>query len=343
MRWASILPHKMRSPAFPPRRPSAILRYLIPAFIIITFFYYFHPAQDNPHGIIPSSPSLKSPSSSSSSSQLNSPPANGQVSHQSPSGKDAEIASEHTAKEQHDVNQPKPKPAAPDQEPITGSSGQKDPYLGEDHSDQPKQTTTTTTTTKGSHPIDHLIDSANKQFDEMLSRESHSLNEAAAAYRKRRGRHPPPGFDAWYKYAQERNAVMVEDFWDQIYHDLEPFWALPSAEIRKGAWDYEMTIKVRNGVATAQSDWFWTLIWLSLIQTIQHLLPDMDIALNAMDEPRLVVPWEKMSEFMNKASASRGMVPAKDAINDFERLPQPGQGPDKDLFLPALDWEGTSK
>lgn len=333
MRWASILPHKMRSPAFPPRRPSAILRYLVPAFIIITLFYYFHPAQDYQHAVPPSS----NPKPPSSASQLNSPPANGPVSHQSPAGKDAEIPSEHTAKEQHDVNQPKPKPAAPDQEPIVDSSG-KDPYLGEDHSDQPKQATT-----KGTHPIDRLIDAADKQFTDILSRESHSLHEAAAAYRKRRGRHPPPGFDVWYKYAQERNAVMVEDFWDQIYHDLEPFWALPSNEIRKGAWDYEMTIKVRNGIATAQSDWFWTQIWLSLIQTLQHLLPDMDIALNAMDEPRLVVPWEKMSEFMNKASASRGMVPAKDALNDFERLAQPGQGPDKDVFLPQKDWEGTSK
>lgn len=330
MRWASI---KMRSPAFPPRRPSAILRYLIPAVIIITFFYYFHPAQSQPQAVTVSS-DLKP---TTPSSQLDTQPAKGQVSHQSPSGKDAEIPSEHTAKEQHDVNQPKPKPAAPDQEPIGDSTG-KDPYLGEDHSDQPKQAAT-----KGSHPIDHLIDSANKRFDEILSRESHSLDEAAAAYRKRRGRHPPPGFDAWYKYAQERKAVMVEDFWDQIYQDLEPFWALPPNQIRKGAWDYEMTIKVRNGVATAESDWFWTLIWLSLIQTIQHLLPDMDIALNAMDEPRLVVPWENMNEFMDKANTERVMVPPKDVLNEFERLPQPGQGADKDLQIPALDWEGTSK
>lgn len=327
MRWASI---KMRSPAFPPRRPSAILRYLIPAVIIITFFYYFRPAQQ----AVPVSSNLKP---TTPSSQLDTQPAKGQVSHQSPAGKDAEIPSEHTAKEQHDVNQPKPKPAAPDQEPIGDSTG-KDPYLGEDHSDQPKQAPT-----KGSHPIDHLIDSANKRFDEILSRESHSLDEAAAAYRKRRGRHPPPGFDAWYKYAQERKAVMVEDFWDQIYQDLEPFWALPPNQIRKGAWDYEMTIKVRNGIATAESDWFWTLIWLSLIQTIQHLLPDMDIALNAMDEPRLVVPWENMNEFMDKANTERVMVPPKDALNEFERLPQPGQGADKDLQIPALDWEGTSK
>lgn len=333
MRWASILPHRMRSPAFPPRRPSAILRFLLPALIIISFYYYFHPAQPS---LDDAASRLKSPSPASQL-RVDSPPAKGQVSHQSPAGKDGEIPSDHTVKEQHDVNQPKPKPAAPDQEPIVASSAN-DPYLGEDRADQPKQPAA-----QAAHPIDRLIDSADKQFADMLSRESHSLDEAAAAYRKRRGRHPPPGFDAWYQYAHERNAVMVEDFWDQIYHDLEPFWALPANEIRKGAWDYEMTIKVRNGIATAESDWFWTQIWLSLIQTLQHLLPDMDIALNAMDEPRLVVPWEKMSEFMAKADAARGMVPAKDAINEYERLAQPGQGPDKDVVLPAQEWEGTSQ
>lgn len=330
MRWASFLHLKMRSPAFPPRRPSALLRYLLPAFIIITLFYYYHPAEDYSAASLPSNPSPPA-----TGSQLNNRPnPKGPVNHR-PSGKDGAIPSDHSAKDQHDVNQPKPKPAAPDQEPIVGSG---DPYLGTDHSKKPTQATT-----KGTHPIDILIGSADDQFADMLSRESHTLEDAAATYRKRRGRHPPPGFDKWYKFAAEHNAVMVEDFWDQIYHDLEPFWALPANEIRKGAWNYEMTINVRDHVASAGSDWFWTQIWLSLVQTLEHLLPDMDIALNAMDEPRLVVPWEKMSEYMNKASASRGMVPAKDAISSFEKLAKPGQGPDKDVYTPPYDWEGTSK
>lgn len=331
MRWVSIIPHKMRAP----RRPSTILRALIPAVFLVTLFLYFWPASDH-QDLASLPPTTFIPTTSSTQAQSNSQPANGPVSHQSPSGKDGEIPSDHTAKEQHDVNQPKPKPAAPDQEPITGSGS--DPYLGQDHGETSPQATT-----KGHHPIDLLIENADKQFSDILSRQSYSLKDAAAAYRKRRGRHPPPGFDTWYRYAAERDAVMVEDFWDQIYHDLEPFWALPANELRKGAWDYEMTIKVRGKVATAESDWFWTQIWLSLIQTLEHLLPDMDIALNAMDEPRLVVPWEKMSEYMSKAGATRGMVAPKDAITTYERLAEPGPGPDKDVVVPPLDWEGTSK
>lgn len=337
MRWASIQPYKMRTPAFLPRRPSAILRYLIPAFFLVTLFFYFRPTPAFPD-LASLPPTDLQPPTSLTQTPISALPASGPVSHQSPSGKDGEMPSDHTVKEQHDVNQPKPKPAAPDQEPIVDSGS--DPYLGQDHGEKPVQTTTSKDTL---HPIDLLIANADKQFAEILSRDSQSLQEAAAAYRKRRGRHPPPGFDTWYKYASERNAVMVEDFWDQIYHDLEPFWALPPNELRKGAWAYEMTIKVRGKMATAESDWFWTQIWLSLIQTLEHLLPDMDIALNAMDEPRLVVPWEKMNEYMDKASTRQGMVPAKEAVTTFEKLAEPGQGPDKDVVLPPYDWEGTSE
>lgn len=331
MRWTAMISHKMRSPAFPPRRPSAILRYLVPALFLLVLFYYLNPPQDTPPSVpqtyIPPAVPIQNLSPS-------------QLSHQGPSGKNSKTSTEHSAKEQHEVNQPRP---ITPQEPIVDSEPKKTaPTSGDtlevDDSQKPTQAKT-----KGSHPIDRLIENADKQFSDVLLEQSHSIEEAAAAYRKRRGRHPPPGFDRWYAFATRNNAVMVESFWDQIYHDLEPFWALDALEIRKAAWEFEMTINVRKGKATAASDWFWTQIWLSMVQTISHLLPDMDIALNAMDEPRLVVPWEKMSEYMNKASASKGMVPAKDAVGSFEQLPLPGMGSDANVALPEKDWESTSK
>lgn len=318
MRWGAVISsHKMRSPAFPPRRPSAILRYLIPAVLLITLFYYLRqPVSPFTPPTTVYKPPYQPPISDYKNAQTNdntndNTNNNGQISHQSPVGKNGEQTTEYTVKQQHDVNQPRPV-----QEPLVDSSG------------------------KPSHPIDRLISTANQQFDDMMRHESHTLSAAAAAYRARRGRHPPPGFDQWYTFATERKAVVVEDFWDQIYHDLEPFWALSAAELRRGAWDYEMTINVRSGVATAQSDWFWTQIWLNMVQTVAHLLPDMDIALNAMDEPRLVVPWEKMNEYVNKAGATKGMVPAKEAENTFERLPQK---PNQEVVLPQKNWEDTSK
>ncbi|KAK4243429.1 glycosyltransferase [Corynascus novoguineensis] len=171
------------------------------------------------------------------------------------------------------------------------------------------------------HPIDRLIKAAEKEFASKMAKETHTLPDAAAAYRKRRGRHPPPGFDQWYTFAMEKGGIIVEDFWDQIYHDLEPFWGLDPANIRKDAREFEMRIHIRDGKASTDSDWFWTLKWLDMIQTIEHLLPDLDLALNPMDEPRVVASWEDIDGYMREAAKTRTIGKAKNVVSNFGRLP----------------------
>lgn len=194
------------------------------------------------------------------------------------------------------------------------------------------------------HPIDDLIKVANKDYEALLAKEAHTLAEAAQAYRKRRGRHPPPGFDKWFEFAKENKAVLVEDFFDQVYHDLNPFWGLDPAIIRNEAVNYEMVINIRSGNASAESEWFWTQIWLDMIQSIEHLLPDMDIALNAMDEPRLVVPWEDINAYMKKEKQSRMLTPAKNVVREFKSLPPLVKHDDDDESVTTIDkdWEDTS-
>ncbi|CAK7213867.1 hypothetical protein SCUCBS95973_001944 [Sporothrix curviconia] len=166
------------------------------------------------------------------------------------------------------------------------------------------------------HPIVYLIRQANQTFSDILAQETHSLKEAAADYRRRRGRHPPPGFDRWHKFATERNVVMVESFWDQIYHDLHPFWALPPKLIQHEARESEMAIKIRRGHATVNNEWFWTQLWLDMIQTIETELPDMDLPLNALDEPRIVVPWEVMANYVVEAERTKGLPKAEEVSTD---------------------------
>jgi len=187
-----------------------------------------------------------------------------------------------------------------------------------------------------SHPIDVLIGGAEKTFEELLKKESHDLDSAAAAYRKRRGRHPPPGFNVWYSFARDSEAVMVEEFFDQIYHDLGPFWGVAPSVMRREAWDYEMAINIRNQTATAGSDWFWTQIWLDLMKTIEHMLPDMDLALNSMDEPRIVVPREEINGYMAKERASRKMANPKKVVSDYQILTQ---HPDTKVEIAQKWWE----
>ncbi|KAK3690489.1 hypothetical protein B0T22DRAFT_377983 [Podospora appendiculata] len=297
----------MRPGAFPPRRPSHLIRFLIPTVIILYWFYYHsgpetrllgasteghvtdndvsHGIDSNAHTVVTTTASFPLVFSTTSIASSTS------------------VASSTTSTKA-------PTPATPAASFATGT-----------------------------HVIDGLIRDAEKVFTDKLSREATSLAEAAAAYRSRRGRHPPPGFKEWYEFAKTKNVVMVEDFWDQIYHDLEPFWALKPARIRKDAWDYEMRITIRGGKASSGSDWFWTKIWLELINTIQDMLPDMDIALNAMDEPRLVVPWEEMNDYMAEADRTRKFTNPADVVSQFQTLPPAGEGPEKDEETPKKNWE----
>ncbi len=173
------------------------------------------------------------------------------------------------------------------------------------------------TTAPKSHPIDHLIDTAETEFQSLLGQQVEDLSSAAKAYRDKRGRHPPPGFDAWFDFAKRQDAIIVEDFWDQIYHDLTPFWALSPKRIRYDARAFEMTVSIRNGTASTGSEWFWTQIWLDLFASISEYLPDMDIPLNAMDEPRLVVPWEKIDMYMQIERSSRKIMPVSEVKQGY--------------------------
>ncbi|OAA70789.1 Lipopolysaccharide-modifying protein [Akanthomyces lecanii RCEF 1005] len=189
------------------------------------------------------------------------------------------------------------------------------------------------------HPIDSLIFDAQHKFTELLSKESKTVEDAAQAYRKRRGRHPPPGFAEWFEFAQSKGAIVIEDFFDQIHHDIEPFWGVEPALMRRESQHFDMTINVRNGNATAGSDWFWTAIWLRMIKNVEHLLPDMDIPLNAMDEPRIIAPYEDIQHYMTKAAKTMGLAKPEKMISEFQSLPTGGNVDDGEMR--NKEWEGA--
>ncbi len=69
------------------------------------------------------------------------------------------------------------------------------------------------------------------------------------------------------------------------------------------------------------------------------MLPDMDIALNAMDEPRIVAPWEEINKYMEIERATRKMAPPKQVVSDFQTLTLQ---PDPDVKVVDKAWEDTS-
>jgi hypothetical protein len=174
------------------------------------------------------------------------------------------------------------------------------------------------------HPIDDLILKARAAYARVLGKQSYDVTSAARLYRQRRGRHPPPGFDKWFEYAQSRDAVIVEDFFDRIYHDLNPFWALEPKILRHQAKAYDFVIRVRNGNATFTTDDKkrvpWIQLWHDLVGEMQEHIPDVDIPVNMMDESRLLVPWEDINAYMTMANALKSTPPVVDVISTFTGL-----------------------
>lgn len=84
------------------------------------------------------------------------------------------------------------------------------------------------------HPIPKLMQNAENNFRQLLSHQSQTLNEAVAEYKKRYNRDPPPGFDDWWRFVQD-NDVLMRDEYDAIVEDLAPFWELSPEELRKRA------------------------------------------------------------------------------------------------------------
>jgi hypothetical protein len=144
-----------------------------------------------------------------------------------------------------------------------------------------------------SHPISLLMNKAGIKYSELLTKQTVTLHSAAQAYRRARGRHPPPGFDAWFEFAQKHDAVIIEDLFSQIHHDLNPFWAVPPKDLRRFAQNFEHRIYVRNGTASATTYHGpgamteWMQAWLDVVRSIESLLPDLDMPVNLMDESRV--------------------------------------------------------
>jgi hypothetical protein len=152
----------------------------------------------------------------------------------------------------------------------------------------------------GTHPISHLMKIAEQNFKTSVASETTTLQQAATQYRKKRGRHPPPGFEAWYTYATNSSAIIVESFWDQIYDDLKPFWSIEPFVLRKQTHVLTPKISIRDGeVQVSTHNAYEKLdIWADMLRTLANApgprLPDMDIPFNVNDEPSMLVPWETL-------------------------------------------------
>jgi hypothetical protein len=186
------------------------------------------------------------------------------------------------------------------------------------------------------HPISRLIDDAQKSFQQTLGRQSKTLDDAVKEYRRRYGIPPPPHFDKWFAFARKNSVQMIDEF-DQIHDLMTPFWGLSPKTIRaraKEALGYDnflIGISIRDHRVTNVGDdaeWQPAATKGMLEKFIQYL-PDMDLAFNVHDEPRVVLQHDDLARLVHKAKTVS--MPAANAVtdpaNDFSgRAPEVGNG-----------------
>ncbi|KAH0831320.1 glycosyltransferase family 90 protein [Lanmaoa asiatica] len=179
------------------------------------------------------------------------------------------------------------------------------------------------------HPITTLMVDAKVAFTKHLEKQSKTLPEAVAEYKRRYGRDPPRGFDHWWEFAKEHDFKLVDEF-DAIVEDLAPFWALSSEELRRRA--YQMghlpsidLVRIQDGkVSDVPIEKAYTDTergqrsrgFRGLLERFQSKLPNMDLPINSKAEGRVLVPWEHL-QFPNLTlqDSSAGGVPTM--LGDF--------------------------
>lgn len=159
------------------------------------------------------------------------------------------------------------------------------------------------------HPIKSLVGDAQAAWELKLRSQSQTLDAAVAEYRRRYGIAPPPHFDKWYEFAKRKGVQLIDEY-DTIYHSLLPFWALSPQTIRARAREALgfgdnnlMGLLVRQGkVSHVEGGQEW-LQQAAVGMTEQFIdyLPDMDLAFNIHDEPRVVVPHDELSRLVDIA------------------------------------------
>ncbi|GAK66964.1 capsule-associated protein CAP1 [Moesziomyces antarcticus] len=142
------------------------------------------------------------------------------------------------------------------------------------------------------------INLAKRKYELLMSRQSKTYEQAVARYVQQNKRQPPPGFDDWFKFAQENNAVIIDEY-DQLENDLLPLRKFSGYVLRRRMenalktntsfvhrWDFA------NGsvTTTAPSGWQNARVFREIMTPFLPKLPPFTLLHNWDDFPRVCGP-----------------------------------------------------
>ena len=172
------------------------------------------------------------------------------------------------------------------------------------------------------HPVETLVTEAKRKFEGRLRRQSQTLSQAVAEYERRYQMSPPPGFDTWFEFAKQSKSLIVDDY-DTMTDCFRPFWGLSSVEIQRRLElignERVANFSIRNHTLTMPSD---TAVIGNFQPTIKlwienhiDILPDIDVIMNGLAEPRVFIPHDELSQLLTTC-------PSDDAPLDLDKTVQ---------------------
>ncbi|EEU45334.1 uncharacterized protein NECHADRAFT_69762 [Fusarium vanettenii 77-13-4] len=160
------------------------------------------------------------------------------------------------------------------------------------------------------HPVEALVRHATGNFEQLLRNQSKSYEAASDEYRRRYHQEPPPGFDAWFRFAESNQSPIIDEY-DMIYDIVSPFWKLSGQEVlnvmakmkgtpRSEVWlcDFsgkEAKTKCQHPYRTF--DRHYSLLFDTLLGELPGELPDVKFLINHFDEPRVLIPPNPTAKF----------------------------------------------
>jgi len=153
------------------------------------------------------------------------------------------------------------------------------------------------------HPVEALIVEASANFKELLQRQSGHPQAALTEYRRRYGIEPPPGFEAWYKFAKENQSPIIDDF-DEIFNRISPFLKLSGMDFIRAMNEVQNTpngdvwrcsvsggrLEIRCRHHHRSFDRHYSLTFNTLLANMTNRLPGLDFLVNHLDEARVLLP-----------------------------------------------------
>ncbi|KAJ7600407.1 glycosyl transferase family 90-domain-containing protein [Mycena floridula] len=139
------------------------------------------------------------------------------------------------------------------------------------------------------------VSHARISIDHLYAGQSDTLARASARYRMKTNRLPPKNYDEWFNFASEQSCLI--DDYDQIYADVEPFYQLQQQDpdafakilnsLTETAKDSDVGMvasQIRGGKYTENTKSEWAMV----IERFATLLPDMDLIVNRLNQPRVL-------------------------------------------------------